>query len=157
MIPRIFISLVCILFLVLCNTTHSGLTSGHGLGASEYLPAVDLVASGKTQHDYDCDLLDCRRIASLRQATASQQAQDMITYANKGGDSGVESYMIGADYIVVKFKSKTLSGYDTYRYDLRRIGERNLEEMKRLAMEGEGLNEFINRNPRVRNGYTSRQ
>ena len=76
MIPRLFVFLICCLFLVSCGTTYSGLTSSHGLGAGEYLPAVDLVASGKTQHDYDRDLPDCRRIASLRQATASQQAQE---------------------------------------------------------------------------------
>ncbi len=65
----------------------------------------------------------------------------MQKYKNLGGDSGVEGYEIGPDYIVVKFK-KTVRTY-TYSYDS--AGEEPVELMKEKARNGEGLNEYINR------------
>ena len=70
----------------------------------------------------------------------------MEKYMNFGGDSGVEEYEIGTDYIVVKFY-KTLRTY-TYSYDS--AGKDAVEHMKRLAKSGEGLNEYINREVRYK-------
>lgn len=65
----------------------------------------------------------------------------MQKYGNFGGDSGVEGFEIGADCIVVKFK-KTVRLY-TYSYES--AGKEAVEHMKKLALSGEGLNEYINR------------
>ena len=71
----------------------------------------------------------------------------MEIYRNLGDDSGVDSYEIGNDYITVKF-TKT---YRTYTYSYAKAGENNVEEMKNLAINGSGLNAFINKY--VRNLY----
>ena len=65
----------------------------------------------------------------------------MQRYMNLGGDSGVEGYEIGPDYIVVKFKTTVR----TYTYSYESAGEEAVEIMKEKARSGEGLNEFINR------------
>lgn len=65
----------------------------------------------------------------------------MERYRNSGGDSGVSSYEIGADYIRVKFSGS----FRTYRYSYRKAGQQHVETMKRLARGGSGLNSYINR------------
>lgn len=65
----------------------------------------------------------------------------MQKYKDLGGDSGVEGYEIGPDYIEVKFKTTVR----TYKYSYESAGEEAVEHMKALARNGEGLNEFINR------------
>lgn len=64
----------------------------------------------------------------------------MQTYPNKGGNSGVIGYSIGEDYIEVQFSS----GHP-YRYSYTSAGVEKVEQMKKLAKEGEGLNSYINR------------
>lgn len=65
----------------------------------------------------------------------------MERYRNSGGDSGVSSFEIGADYITVKF-SGTIR---IYRYSYKKAGQNHVETMKRLARSGSGLNSYINR------------
>jgi hypothetical protein len=65
----------------------------------------------------------------------------MERYRNSGGDSGVSSYEIGSDYIIVKFTGT----FRTYRYSYRKAGHNHVENMKRLAKSGSGLNSYINR------------
>ena len=65
----------------------------------------------------------------------------MEKYRNAGGDSGVSAYEIGPDYIKVKF-SGTLQ---TYTYSYRKAGSSHVERMKLLALNGSGLNSYINR------------
>ncbi|OAB75671.1 hypothetical protein [Cochleicola gelatinilyticus] len=65
----------------------------------------------------------------------------MNKYRNLDGDSGVDSYEIGNDYITVKFNKN----YRTYTYSYAKAGENNVEEMKSLAINGAGLNAFINK------------
>lgn len=69
----------------------------------------------------------------------------METYQNYGGSSGISGYEIGDDYIVVQFNDGS-----QYLYNYSVTGQRNVEEMKTLAIEGEGLNSFINTNVRKR-------
>lgn len=60
---------------------------------------------------------------------------------NLGGDSGVEGFEIMQDCIVVKFfKTSRL-----YTYSYASAGMEKVETMKKLALSGEGLNEYINR------------
>ena len=64
----------------------------------------------------------------------------MERYRNSGGDSGVSAYEIGSDYIIVKFSGTA----KTYRYSYRKAGQRHVENLKRLALSGSGLNSYIN-------------
>lgn len=66
----------------------------------------------------------------------------MTLYKNINGDSGVYSYEIGTDYIDVKFKNTS----KIYKYTYSSAGTENVEKMKQLAMQGHGLNSFININ-----------
>jgi hypothetical protein len=65
----------------------------------------------------------------------------MERYRNSGGDSGVSAYEIGSDYILVKFFGTAR----TYRYSYQKAGQNHVENMKRLAQSGNGLNSYINK------------
>lgn len=63
-----------------------------------------------------------------------------IPYNDIDGDSNVDSYIIGPDFISVIFYGTT----QVYRYSYRSAGVENVETMKRLAQSGDGLNSYIN-------------
>ncbi len=67
-------------------------------------------------------------------------------YRNLGGASGIRTYEIEADSIVVGFHDGWVYGY-TYLS----AGAYNIERMKALAEQGRGLNSFINK--RVKHRY----
>ena len=69
----------------------------------------------------------------------------MGQYKNLGGNSGIRAYEIGRDYVKVRFNSDT-----EYLYTYQSAGSTNVEEMKKLAYAGVGLNSFIMRNVRTR-------
>ena len=73
----------------------------------------------------------------------------MPKYLNKNGDSGILSYEIQADGIIVQF-----SDFSEYLYTSLSAGINNIAKMKELAIQGYGLNSFINRY--VRTGYQSK-
>ncbi len=73
----------------------------------------------------------------------------MTKYLNKNGDSGILSYEIQADGILVQF-----SDFSEYLYTNLSAGINNIVQMKELAMQGYGLNSFINKH--VRTGYQSK-
>lgn len=62
----------------------------------------------------------------------------MERYRNVAGNTGVEAYEIGPDYILVKFDDGGL-----YRYSYASAGREVVERMKGLAKAGQGLNTFI--------------
>lgn len=64
----------------------------------------------------------------------------MQTYQNLSGRSGIAAFAIGDDYIEVAFRSGM-----TYRYSYASIGAERVEQMKQLALQGQGLNSFISR------------
>ncbi len=69
----------------------------------------------------------------------------MERYKNSGGDSGVSSYEIGSDHIIVIFKGNQ----KPYRYSYGgRAGQTHVENMKNLAQNGTGLNAYINKHVR---------
>lgn len=74
----------------------------------------------------------------------------MERYANRGGDSGVIGYEIGDDFIRVRFSDGSI-----YLYTHSSAGANNIEHMKKLARNGQGLNAFINRN--VRRAYARKE
>lgn len=73
----------------------------------------------------------------------------MQPYKNLSGDSGVLAYEIGNDYVIVQFKN---GKHSFYKYTYVRTGMVVVEEMKRLAIIGKGLNSLIGR----RKDYDSR-
>lgn len=66
----------------------------------------------------------------------------MIAYRDVDGDSGVLAYEFGVDYIDIQFKGTSR----IYRYSYQSAGRENIETMKVLAKNGDGLNSFINKN-----------
>jgi hypothetical protein len=64
----------------------------------------------------------------------------MEKYKNLGGNSGVIQYAVAANSIEVEF-----NGGDAYLYTAESTGTEYVEEMKRLADQGRGLNTFINK------------
>lgn len=67
----------------------------------------------------------------------------MEKYKDWDNDSNIESYEIGEDFIIVEFKN----GRDRfYKYTYGSAGSSNVEQMKRLAQLGDGLNSFISTN-----------
>ncbi|MBR3308922.1 MAG: hypothetical protein IKG00_03335 [Lachnospiraceae bacterium] len=68
----------------------------------------------------------------------------MPRYLNLDGDSGIESYEIGEDYITVYF----IRSHKGYTYSYKSAGQAHVEAMKQLANCGKGLNEYINKNTR---------
>jgi len=61
----------------------------------------------------------------------------MIRYKNLSGNSGVISYEILSNGILVTFRN------GTYKYTNRSIGHLNITRMKKLAEAGRGLSTFI--------------
>lgn len=64
----------------------------------------------------------------------------MQIYRNIGGNSNIRAFSIGEDYIEVQFNGGLL-----YRYSYEVTGIDRVEQMKRLAKDGCGLNSYINR------------
>lgn len=73
----------------------------------------------------------------------------MEIYRNLAGDSSVVGYEVGEGNIKVKFSDGSM-----YLYDNHNTGRMNIEEMQRLAKEGQGLHGFIKRY--VRNDYAEK-
>ena len=67
----------------------------------------------------------------------------MERYRNLNRDSGVFSFEIGVDYIKVVFTTGA-----EYTYSYTKAGRAHVEDMKRLAKQGAGLNAYINKNVR---------
>ena len=64
----------------------------------------------------------------------------MQNYLNLCGKSGVSFFEIGNDFIKVMFSNGKI-----YTYTYRSAGMDKVEEMKRFALRGCGLNSFIMR------------
>lgn len=77
----------------------------------------------------------------------NMQLITMEKYKNRSGDSGVYAYTIGADYIIVQFRTSATP----YTYSYARAGARHVEAMKKLARAGKGLSSYITRH--VRDAY----
>ena len=73
----------------------------------------------------------------------------MESYKNLSGKSGVFAFEIGTDRIKVKFNNNP----EIYVYSTRLISSNKIEQMKTLAVSGEGLGTFINQNADVRKSF----
>jgi hypothetical protein len=74
-------------------------------------------------------------------------SQFMSSYANKKGNSGVKSYEIGEDFIIVQYTDG-----DQYLYDYEKPGAYDVENMKKLAIQGFGLATYISQH--VKKNYS---
>ena len=70
----------------------------------------------------------------------------MKLYINLDGNSGILAYEPGPNWIDIRWAD------GTYRYTADKVGAGNLAKMKVLALQGRGLNTFINHHPQVRDG-----
>lgn len=75
----------------------------------------------------------------------------MEPYRNLSGDSGVEAFEIGDDFVAVRFKSGTV-----YWYTAASVGARHLAALKRLAERGQGLSTYISQHAEVSEGYAKK-
>lgn len=73
----------------------------------------------------------------------------MPRYKNLNGNSRISAFETGDNFIKVQFTDGAV-----YLYDTDSAGARNIEEMKRLAEKGSGLNSFID--VHVRKKYASK-
>ena len=73
----------------------------------------------------------------------------METYRDLNNDSGVSAYEISDDSITVRFKTGAV-----YLYNYSSTGVTDVEEMKKLAKSGDGLNSYIRR--KVKGNYAKR-
>lgn len=64
----------------------------------------------------------------------------MQLYKNLGGNSGVRAFAIGDDYIEIQFSG---TPNRIYKYSYKSAGKDKVEQMKKLALGGHGLNSFI--------------
>ncbi len=71
---------------------------------------------------------------------------------NLGGKSGVAAYECGPTWIEVEFKK---GAHRYYKYTHSRPGPEDVEEMKRLAKAGDGLNSYISRH--VKDNFESKR
>ncbi len=71
-------------------------------------------------------------------------------YADPDGDSSVDSYQTGSDYIRVRFTDGSV-----YLYTYASAGQSDVERMKQLARSGDGLSSFIMSNAKY--DYESKQ
>lgn len=67
----------------------------------------------------------------------------MELYKDIDGDSGVVGYEYGSDYIRIQFSTGAI-----YLYTCESAGSHNIDHMKVLARNGNGLNAYINTNVR---------
>ena len=68
----------------------------------------------------------------------------MNFYKNMNGNSGVESYEIAPTFIIVKFQGSAR----TYKYSYEKAGKLHVDNMKKMAQNGVGLNTYINQHVR---------
>jgi len=70
------------------------------------------------------------------------RSNDMQKYADINNDSGVDSFEINDTSIIVWFKDNSRS----YTYSYGVAGSNHVENMKKLAIAGDGLNSYIHHN-----------
>jgi hypothetical protein len=63
----------------------------------------------------------------------------MKTYKNLSGNSGVVAYEVGEKHIHIKFEGES----SVYTFNYRRPGRKQVEQMKALALKGQGLSTYI--------------
>ena len=75
---------------------------------------------------------------------------EMRAYGNGNGNSGITGFEIGEYGDGNGWMEIAYSNGGTYRYNEGNVGEVNFAVMKALALNGRGLNAYINKNVRGR-------
>jgi hypothetical protein len=70
----------------------------------------------------------------------------LYCYENKGGNSNVYAYTFGIDFIKIQFNDGSV-----YLYDYSSTSMTHVEQMKKLAIKGIGLNSYIGK--KVKQNY----
>ena len=73
----------------------------------------------------------------------------MKQYRDLNRNSGIDSYELKPDSIIIKFKTG-----EEYLYNHHKPGKGKVETMKELAEQGSGLTTFINKN--IRDDYAKK-
>jgi hypothetical protein len=76
----------------------------------------------------------------------------MERYRNLSGDSGVDAYEIGDDFVKVRFRPGVV-----YWYTEASVGAQHLGALKRLARRGRGLSTYISQHAEVKEGYAKKE
>lgn len=109
--------------------------------------ATDVV--GGYWNDTDEEMADEIGISKPTLAELLDDNRLGMTYANLGGNSGVATYDLGEDWILINFTTGA-----RYLYTTKSTSIDNIEQMKRYAHEGKGLNSYIMR--MVKTDYAGR-
>jgi hypothetical protein len=88
--------------------------------------------------------------APTTEKSQESQSPRWEDYADIDGDSGIDAYQIGPDYIRVRFDTGSV-----YVYTYTSAGRSDIEAMKALARSGDGLLSYIMRNAKY--DYESKQ
>ncbi|HZZ09642.1 MAG TPA: hypothetical protein VFE79_03030 [Paraburkholderia sp.] len=72
----------------------------------------------------------------------------MERYRDLSGDSGVDAYEIGDDFVAVRFRSGV-----AYWYTKASVGAKHVAALKRLARSGQGLATYISQHADVSGKY----
>ena len=75
----------CTVLLSACGSAYDSLANNNKVGAADYRPTIDLVASRKSEAQYTNDLGVCRQLAMNKQATAAQLAPEDTASAGSVG------------------------------------------------------------------------
>ena len=73
----------------------------------------------------------------------------MERYKNLSHNSGISHYVIGKDFIKIKFNEESA----IYIYNHVLNGQKHIETMKKLAVKGKGLSAYIAQHPEVKNYF----
>jgi hypothetical protein len=76
----------------------------------------------------------------------------MERYRNLSGNSGVDAYELGGDFIMIRFRPGVV-----YWYTAASVGARHLAVLKRLAQRGQGLGTYISQHAEVNGGYERKE
>jgi len=76
----------------------------------------------------------------------------MKRYPNFSGESGVDAYELGPNFIKIRFRAGVV-----YRYTKASVGARHMSALKRLARRGWGLATYISQHPDVSGGYAEKK
>lgn len=79
----------------------------------------------------------------------------MENYRNINGNSNIENYELGEDYIIIEFKQNKFPSCCFYKYTYSSTGLVNIEHMKKLAVEGGDLSAFT-KTKEIKTSYESK-
>jgi hypothetical protein len=110
-------------------------------GFEPFVTDLEVLGNGSTQwiiHEPPSET-PTETTGQANESNASLDEPKMTKYQNLGGDSNIEEYESGEDYIKVRFRRSSV----VYVYDATAPGAEMVAEMKRLAAEGRGLSSYI--------------